>query len=853
MATELDPELIAKVNYEMERFGRLTAETAEELSFARTGVTNFAAKLAAATGAVTSLADAFVSYNKAVYSGEQGAKAFSQSTRDMADAAKYAAAGLALLIPGGLVVKALVAGLGLLAAKFIESSAIIGEQTDQIFTAFSGMAKAGAAGAGGMQGAFESMQKLGMGTERAADYIRLMGENANDFAMMGGTVAVGRKIFEQTYRNMQQFSTDLTVLGVPPKEQQEAVAAYLRQQRLLTIGTKSQMDTSSSAVKRYIEETDQLARITGANREEQQKLLDKAMGEEIFASFIDELQSQGEEGKKRAETIRANNVLAEKLLGPELARGIRDNLSGFIGVSDASKKAFMASNGAVAEYADTMRNTTMTQQQGTVLFGKFAGTVADTYENQVKGLAQMGVAESVYGKISELRRAGLLTEQSMNQALKEAEKEALDQKNDPTTKNYAQVLKQQQEDQMAQQKLVNAGMDTYVAGMLSAATANNKLVAAAEGAAMALGLIAGGKERALVKNTTQTVGSTTGLATAEQALKEATTKEQTEQAENDIKFHKNKLQTLAKEKQVLEEEQRNHVARQHLIKEAQADLKTKEARLAKLNETATGVAAATGGQFGGTAQHKEAAEAHRLAKNYLKHGTAGNTANVKKLRETGFGSPPKDDKAEAPATAAPATAAPSTSNLSGASLDGVNDNIKNALLKAADEYKSVTGKTLQINSALRTKEDQLRLYNETIRLNTPGFGPSGMPVAKPGTSSHELGNAVDIQNYRDPAAIEALKRQGLMQTVPKDPVHFTMPKVGAEEGGILKGPASGYNARLHGTEAVIPMNNNSGDFVKMFKTMAEMMTKQADSMDELIRETRNSNDIQSKMLQVARS
>jgi hypothetical protein len=79
-----------------------------------------------------------------------------------------------------------------------------------------------------------------------------------------------------------------------------------------------------------------------------------------------------------------------------------------------------------------------------------------------------------------------------------------------------------------------------------------------------------------------------------------------------------------------------------------------------------------------------------------------------------------------------------------------------------------------------------------------------MPVARPGTSPHELGLAVDIQNYLDQDAVTALNNQGLRQKVRNDPVHFSF-----GDGGIASGPTTGYTAELHGTEAVIPLKNGA--------------------------------------------
>jgi len=93
-----------------------------------------------------------------------------------------------------------------------------------------------------------------------------------------------------------------------------------------------------------------------------------------------------------------------------------------------------------------------------------------------------------------------------------------------------------------------------------------------------------------------------------------------------------------------------------------------------------------------------------------------------------------------------------------------------------------------------------------------------------------------------------MNNAGLFQNImPKDPVHFQLQ---AADGGVFSGPDSGYPAALHGEEAVIPLNNGGGNFVKVFEDMAMMMGQQVGAMDELIRIAKNSNDIQTKILRV---
>ncbi len=130
-------------------------------------------------------------------------------------------------------------------------------------------------------------------------------------------------------------------------------------------------------------------------------------------------------------------------------------------------------------------------------------------------------------------------------------------------------------------------------------------------------------------------------------------------------------------------------------------------------------------------------------------------------------------------------------------FDQLDRDLKTKLIAAATDYSAATGgKKLIINSGKRSLEEQQKLYDDYTS------GKSKIPAAPPGQSKHQLGQAVDIQNYTDPAALKALQRAGLFQKYgSKDPVHFE----GAYNGAIFKGPKTGYWARLHGTEGVFNM------------------------------------------------
>jgi hypothetical protein len=226
-------------------------------------------------------------------------------------------------------------------------------------------------------------------------------------------------------------------------------------------------------------------------------------------------------------------------------------------------------------------------------------------------------------------------------------------------------------------------------------------------------------------------------------------------------------------------------------------------------------------------------------------------AGFEPSEESAPGTAPATTPGVAPSTApattpgvAPSTAPATTpgAGLTGKPLSGISPALAQAMQLAATEYNQITGKNVEVTSARRDRAKQAELYQAFKE------GRSRFPASPPGNSKHELGHAIDIAE----ATAEQMDRMGLLhkyglsRPVRNDPVHI---EASAELGGILSGPKSGYQAMLHGTEAVVPLPNGRNIPVEVRNQDSGMMSAQLDKLDELVRVMQNQLSISTKILQ----
>ena len=124
------------------------------------------------------------------------------------------------------------------------------------------------------------------------------------------------------------------------------------------------------------------------------------------------------------------------------------------------------------------------------------------------------------------------------------------------------------------------------------------------------------------------------------------------------------------------------------------------------------------------------------------------------------------------------------------------DPVQQNFAQMAEDYMTLTGKRLQVNSAYRSPEEQAKVDS------------GSNPKALPGHSKHQQGRAIDINSSQ----VEDLKRSGLLQEFGFSPLQGDPPHIFMKDGGIVKASDGGTPAIIGEggqDEAVIPLKNGA--------------------------------------------
>lgn len=490
-------ELLARVNQELEMFGRLLPHTADAVKDMETGVANYRLKQEAVNKGLGALADAAQKTASAMYNGEKGAKAFNNSIDSMMTAVDAATAVLLLLVPGGAAIKALIAGTNLLVKGFAKANKVANEQSDALYDAFQKVSKSGAAAADGTTQLFKDMQSLGLGINQLDSYVALMNESGKDLALFAGTVFDGRKRFIQMNEAMTPFRESLMNAGLTQEEINKGAMSYLRLQT--RIGQSQNMTTAQLAegARKYLMEMDALTKLTGMQRQEAEDAIEAARSEQRFRAVLEDLRNRGE--TKRADALEKTNLLLASR-SKEAAQGFRDTTTGMLG-TQAAQKLNMSTQGEALKQAELLKQGKSDEIAATQAIARTAGKTA----KDLNQLGQLGVFNEYMVDFSQSTELGIMANKDLAAELAKIEDNQKRQVagEDALLNEQTKLRLEQQKGMMATQRQVQQTVLYFTKEM-------RKLASSATAAAEALNKITGANAEAGTSGAAG--GGTTGTA-----------------------------------------------------------------------------------------------------------------------------------------------------------------------------------------------------------------------------------------------------------------------------------------------------------------------------------------------------
>ena len=722
--------------------------------------------LQASISAITGITKAFGVMAEAIHNGERGASVGAKGAREFSDAVTKAAYGIAaalLILPLGPVLK--IAGVALAAAaaamevatKLTEMGAKL---NDDLYKSYGQLSEKGLTTAKGMSGLYDSLHKVGLSAGEIEKFNKLLGENSKDLALFGGTAAKGVSKFETVANAItaptSKLNKEFLLMGINSDAQREHIMKYMAEEERLGLAQGISDAQQIAGATKYIDNLDKLSMITGTNRKELEEARATVMANEnLRAAIFAAEQDRSEAGQARlAELKRAFEASAMLQAAGDTkgATGVAEYFAGRGITGQASAVAYnqFAGKGGLIEGIKKGASSAELSTRAAAGYERQATMMADTgrFGGDTSGLmtSGFGQAQEFTARMAELQKKAAEMGYTNISDYIDAEQKAKKNTKDKTTQQNAEVAQQQQQTAMildgAAKKMDGAGL-----AMASAMKVFNESVE-------------------LFGDATKKMAKDKGIEVPKSSV------EQTAELKSEIVKLKDSIRI---KNQSIDNLDPKIEANRAYVSRMKSEVETLNGDLANAEKKMSVISQAEPANLppGATIPTPPGPPAQGATTRGVSASEPSSTASSDALI---FGSKSGSKN----------------------NFDALTAGFKDRVLAAAQAFNSATGSKIKINSAKRDSEDQQRLWDESVAAGRPGKTATGMPIGKPGRSKHERGLAVDIQNYNDPNAVAAMNKQGLFQTVPKDPVHFEAAKTGA----MFSGPSDGYFVQLHGKEFV---------------------------------------------------
>jgi len=326
---EYDPQIMRQFMDELQRTGKVTKETSDQIAASGSTLEKYMQKLGSAS---TSASKEILSSAKNLAFGlVEGQRKFSD-LNPVIDGVTNAIVSLSSAVPllGGVLSGA--------AKATAEAGKIMLRQMDIQTKAFNDVGDIGGLAAEGMESLKDQFLESGLTLD---SYARALRNSSTTLARFSGTVASGAQVFSQASGILTQgVDVELRRLGFSADDLGETLEAFVGRQTRLGRSqglTASQLANQTQA---YAKELDLLSRATGLSRKAIMAQQDAALSEARFRSTIEGIQDEG------VRTNLLNFQTSVNSVSAGLGQGIRDMASGFFNTEEA--QALMIQTGGAA-------------------------------------------------------------------------------------------------------------------------------------------------------------------------------------------------------------------------------------------------------------------------------------------------------------------------------------------------------------------------------------------------------------------------------------------------------------------------------------------------------------------------
>ena len=405
MANDQDAQLQADINRELATFGYLLPHTAQKQLNAATGVKDFAQVVRGAGQALEGLTDVVGQTVANAYTGNSAFKAFNDAvdgTSKVMDGMGGALIGMGGPIPVivGLLLK--------VAAGTKDLAKVLSQQAEAEFSAFTQLSQFGASSVNGMEGVFQSAQKLGVSVTRLSEVFSNLAERSQDLALMGGTVNRGREQFEAMIDAVKPYRESLYNAGLKPSQQAEAGLEFLSLQTLYFRTQGVNEKQLAQQFREYIVEEDKLTKLTGVSRKQRELIQRESLAEQRYAAMLQRLRAEGK-SDEADRIVNYNKLLAST--NPEAAKGMRAAIAGFVD-TEAAQKFTRSTLGQGQQIIEAVRNNSITAIQATKQTNE---AIVSTYDMMGVPLGKIGMNNQLFLSVDAARRARLTKEQGIEE------------------------------------------------------------------------------------------------------------------------------------------------------------------------------------------------------------------------------------------------------------------------------------------------------------------------------------------------------------------------------------------------------------------------------------------------------